>query len=419
MINIRFVSLIFSLIILLLLSACSPSDDSSSIVVTSINAVVISNTDMPTVTSTNTPLPTLTPSATSTPTSTPTLTLTRTPTPTAIPELLDDLPTSFRDGDLTIVSKKLAFQILRVDSVETSFAAPENTNRKFILVRGIVYNYDEKDYDLHDVDFTLMTDDTTTAITPNYEMMVQLHEQFYRDHRYPEKNLLFEPNYTVPALKASRTLLVYEVSNDIQRFTFYFMTDTPRARLGVLLIPNGPNAYLPLKESENDVVKYVIEVLPQREVIEELLDIEEVDVDNCYGTDTITRRFTFTQETINDFKIGATDSGAGASIRLGTGQVLGALGAAPFASLLPDLEVAARSANALEEQVSMSKLVQMRTEELTASPGTRPRWQMKWYRVAIQGELLVNIGEQEVYIPYLITENLRSSLESVPSDPCK
>lgn len=407
-------SLGFSL--LTLLNACVSGVESTP---------TVPPTDNPTPTATLTPTVTLTPSVTFTPsatstlTATPTPTATLTPTRTAIPDLLETMPSSFRDGDLTIANQKLTFQILRVDIIDPVFAAPENPNNKYLLIRGVTYNYDDRDHDFHDIDYTLAPNNTATPLVPNYELMGLLRQQFYNDHRSPERNLLFEPNYTVPARKASRTLLVYEVPNDIQRFTFYFMTDTPRARLGVVLIPSEGNSYLALKESENDVVKYVVEVLPQREVIEELIDVEEVDVDNCYGTETISRSFTFSQEITSDFNIGVSDSGSGASIRLGTGQVLNTIGAGPLASLLPDLELAARSASALEQQVSMSKLTQTRTETLTARPGTRPRWQMKWYKVSVQGELLLNIGEQEIYVPYLLTENLRSSLESVPSEACE
>ncbi|MCU0497085.1 MAG: hypothetical protein MUF87_07010 [Anaerolineae bacterium] len=131
--------------------------------------------------------------------------------------------------------------------------------------------------------------------------------------------------------------------------------------------------------------------------VETVIDSERVEVDNCFGTTTISRSFTFMEEIGRDFQM------IEGSFSLGLPT--------PFTGLL---EAQARSFHGKDSGV----ITRSRTETLSASPGTRPRWQMTWYRVSLEGTLTLTLNGQAFDVTYQLTNELRSDLVSIPSTPC-
>jgi hypothetical protein len=135
--------------------------------------------------------------------------------------------------------------------------------------------------------------------------------------------------------------------------------------------------------------------------ISEVLDVEEVEVDNCFGTTTITRSFTFTKE--ESFQLIIEDE-QGSEISFGRLPILGRF-----------LQTEIKHRHQTGEE---TELKESRTESLSAREETRPRWQLTWYLESISGVLLLSLGSDIYEVPYRITDRLRSDLVSIPSEPC-
>jgi hypothetical protein len=136
--------------------------------------------------------------------------------------------------------------------------------------------------------------------------------------------------------------------------------------------------------------------------ITKVIDIDEdVIVDNCFGTETITRTVSYTQEETTQLLIEDEKR-----LRLSFGRL-------PVIGRLIRAEI--RDRHQTTEGTSTTKV---HTESLSASPGTKPRWKLRWYLESLDGVMLLRLGDDVFEIPYTVKDRLRSELISIPSEPC-
>lgn len=171
--------------------------------------------------------------------------------------------------------------------------------------------------------------------------------------------------------------------------------------MGLITQPDADGRLTLVKVEDNQQSLVNIELIPQDETLETVIDSEEVEVDNCYGTTEITRKFTFEKQ--ESFKATYSTTSRAADVRIGSAYI---------AALLNQ-----RLTQAFGE-ITLDQLTSSRTEELAAAVGTRPRWRMEWYLVSVNGIARVTVGDYHYDIPYTRTDRLRSQLVSIPSEPC-
>ncbi|GIK27196.1 MAG: hypothetical protein DWB44_14875 [Chloroflexi bacterium] len=132
------------------------------------------------------------------------------------------------------------------------------------------------------------------------------------------------------------------------------------------------------------------------------MDTEIVEVDNCFGTADISREFNFSRES---------------TVRIITDHIQGvrlrSLIELPIIGDILRLEILDRF-----QREEMQRLVESRTEILSARPGTKPQWQLTWYLETISVGAVMNIGDRHYDFTVKVTDRLRSELKSLAAEPC-
>lgn len=342
----------------------------------------------------STPISTVPP----TPTQTLTPTATTPPTLTPIPAVLGETPTSFADHEIAIINDRYVLQLLKVEFLREVEGLTLPEGKLYMVLQGYLYNYADQEQEFHDTDFRATFDENNREIMPDPNLMHKIQAAYYPSADYPDRNRVGYRNFIVPAKTSREIILAYEVPNTLYQMDLEF---TPKGQtgstLGVFIFSTGGNQYQLFKKSINDQIMYTVGINTEQTAIETVIDSEIVEVDNCFGTTVISRAFTFSEEIGRDFQL----LEGGFSFQLPM----------PFSGIL---EANARSAHGQGDSV----ITRARTETLSAGPGTRPQWQMSWYRVSIQGALLLTLNGELIEIPYQLTNELRSDLVSIPSSPC-
>lgn len=336
-------------------------------------------------------------------TATPTLTPTPSPTPTAIPSVLGALPDVFSETDISAVHDNYVFQITQMRELSLVGSRRPNTNKRFIEISGYVYNYSNEPITLHDIDFDLAyeLDENAVTVQPSSELLAILKTTEKPNLEYPDRNLAFYSDFVVPAKTAKATLLIYEVDSGIDLYRLAFISD--QQNLEIIGLPiEGDNEYLVYKVDTRASLDVEFDVDRIVSRITKVIDVnEDVVVDNCFGTETITRTVSYTQEETTQLLIEDEQR-----LRLSFGRL-------PIIGRLIRADI--RNRHQTTEGISTTKV---HTESLSASPGTRPRWKLRWYYESLDGVMLLRLGDDVFEIPYTVKDRLRSELISIPSVPC-
>lgn len=374
----------FCLILIAILSACGASTSDSTSVA---GSVVLTPTIAPT--ATNTPVPTATP----------------------IPDVLESLPLEISDDDVSVIGGGSQYQITEVIGLKKIGGSTASTNRTFLVMRGFIYNYSNANREFHDVDFQI---DYAGArnVNPNVNLMASLARTVYKGAHYPDCNIFGCLNFILPPKRAREMILVYHVPESIDYLTLNFAPGgtSSRSRLGLVLFPTGEavddrTEYLALKESVNGQPVYTLSYNnadPASAEVSEIVDTENMTVDNCFGTQTITREIEISQSVASRFE----------TLDEMRGSVMG-IGPIPFLNGL--FEVYARR---VHEKVEEQELTVTRREEVTAAPGTRTKWRLDVYKVSFSGLMIFTVGSRRFEAPYKLTDKLRTELVSEPTEPC-
>jgi hypothetical protein len=348
--------------------------------------------------------PTSTPTITLTPTVTPTKTPSPTPRPTEIPAMLGAIPQSFSISDVSAISGNSVFQITQMRELSVVGNRRPAEFKRFIEVSGYVYNYGTEPITLHDVDFEIIYEINGAEVrtAPLVDLLAILKETERPDLEYPDRNIAFFPDFVIPPKTAKATTLIYELDESVDLVRLAFIADSPNLSIIVVRVAND-NEYLfyKVEQGTNGQITFTIDPNTATTRISEVLDVEEVEVDNCFGSTTITRSFTFSQEAATHL-VFEEESAAGI-----------ALGQLPVLGRFLQGEIRHRHQNGEETRFEES-----RTESLSASPKSKPRWELTWYLESISGVLILSLGNDVYEVPYRITDRLRSDLVSVPSESC-
>ena len=390
-----------SIIILIsvLLFACTPDDTSSDTAIEFQNLVT----------------PSAIPTFTSTPTDTPFPTNTPISSPTPLPEQLNIMP-DYNVNDVVVIAGAYVFQIMGVEIGDQIGDRTPTEGKQFLIFDGILYNYSDNEQSFFRTAFDIVHSDLDN-ILPNVERMEDLQESdsAYSEIGFPGRSVVRLNVLNIPAHQWQSTFLVYEVPLDITEFSIDFSPNntSPPSSIGLWLIEDTETNEIEIyKAYDNEVALYSIdfEFTNRRLQLEELIDEELIEVDNCFGNATVTRTFTFREEIETSYTIGASVATAGLDV---AGTTAGALMGNPIVG-----QILASGFTGFFD-IEESEVIEVtREEQLSAAPRTITRYQLSWYRVTLQGTLQMQVGGESFYIPYTITDRLRSDLVSLTPGIC-
>lgn len=351
---------------------------------TSVALIPVETEQIPTTTPTPTPIPT------------------STPIPTAIPDVLGAMPTVFEPSDVSAVSGQIVFQITGADVLKAIGEIAAADQRQFLVFYGNIYNYGDTEITIHDVDIKLTIGQSvnTDVVLPSVDLMNAFRSANNLDISFPDRNLPFYPDFKVPAHKAQATVLVYDVPADATLFKIQFFSETPNLSIFVWF-ETQPVTVHKIAQDGDFSIEFVFDEVEDH--ISEVLDTEIVEVDNCFGTADISREFNFSRES---------------TVRIITDHIQGvrlrSLIELPIIGDILRLEILDRF-----QREEMQRLVESRTEILSARPGTKPQWQLTWYLETISVGAVMNIGDRHYDFTVKVTDRLRSELKSLAAEPCE
>ncbi len=360
--------------------------------------------------------PSAIPTFTPIPTDTPFPTNTPAPSPTSLPQRLDILP-EYNVNDVVVIAGAYVFQIMGVDMRDQIGNSTPNEGNQFLVIDGILYNYTDADQSFFRTDFELVQANQD-SILPNVERMEDLQDSDigYSETNFPARSVIRLNVLNIPAHQWKSTFLVYEVPEDISEITLNFSPAniSPPSAMGLWIVEDIDSNEIDIyKAYDNGIALYSIdfEFTNRRVQLEELIDEELIEVDNCFGNATVTRTFTFREEIETSYNIGTSVATAGLDV---AGSAAGALMGNPIIGQI--LTTGFTGFFDIEE----SEVIEVtREEQLSAAPNTMTRYQLSWYRVTLQGTLQMQVGGENFYVPYTITDRLRSSLVSLTPGICE
>ena len=351
------------------------------------------------------------------PTNAPLIIASETPvaSPTPLPDVLAEMPI-FGERDVAFTIGTFAFQVTDVHKVEAVDNKQAGAGKVFLIMEGRLFNFGENSQKFYRTNFEItLTDDT--ELLPDLDLMDKLQEVQYLDRDYPRRSSLPINALAVDARAWREIFVAYEVPATIEVFDMTFspndMQIPSEARLWLL---NTGNDLVLYKATADDAPAYTIDFnFANTQIeLEELIDTEVIEIDNCFGTAEISRTQTFQEEIISSYTLGDVAQDVGSNF-LNPALEMGIqlLQLNPITALLLLTDFGTQNNVRSGDTITIT-----RTENLSAAAGTKPRFQLSWYRVTIQGTMQLNIGGDNYYIPFTLTNRLRSELESLPPGEC-
>lgn len=396
------------ILLVVVIVGCTASPSTSSNTTPTVQAAA---TDTPPPSSTSLPTETPLPTETAFPTITPT------PRPTSIPERLEEIPEQFDADDVVVVGGTIAYQILDIykrDSI--SDASPEDGMAYFVF-DSLLFNYSQSDEDVFRTDFQLQLPNGE-VVYPSVDLMVDLQNTQYPNRDFPGRSAIPFNTYTIPFKSWERTFLVYELPTDANEFTLQFGPNNlePRATLRMWLATDDDETFTVLKAATNGDPNFSLdfETISTQTEVEKIVDQEVIELDNCFGTETLRRTVSLEHEMKVDFSIGergyqTTDQATELTTRASTLFFLSnpAIRAVVVEGIISRFDLR-------EDEV----LRVVREEQFSAEAGTKPRYRMTWYTAQVSGTVALNLSGRNVYIPYTLNNRLRGDLESLEPATC-
>mgnify|MGYP000037976173 CR=1 FL=1 len=345
-----------------------------------------------------TAIPTITPFPTNTPT----------PMPTEIPDPLGDGP-EFNIRDTVVAAGQFAFQ---VSGAETRNVIGSNTpmsDRQFLIIDGILYNYADSDQTFYRSEFAVTVNDRVYEPQNDHMRDLQANDEAYEDVSFPRNRNFPDSELIIPAHNWEIIFLVYELPAPIDEITLNFSPAnlSVPATMGLWLIGNESDSSLAVyKVSQDGEQTYEInfEFVSEEPELEELIDPDIIVIDNC-GPGEVTRSTTVTETITPSVNIGATVD----AISRATGLLLGnpTIGQIVSSGIAGTFNIQDTTPRTVSEEISV-----------VVPPNTRARYQVIWYRVNERGVVQINVGGDNIYVPYEVSNDLEISVEALPSESC-
>lgn len=406
----------------IVLVGCSPTTAVTPTAATPTTVALV--TDAHTATQTQIPTATITPTITNTPSVTPTPTDTSIPTSTPavtatnIPDVLSEMPEYSQDATV-IVAGTYVFEITATN-VRTeigTYIAPND--RTYLTFEGNLYNYGQQHTDFFRTDFELEMV-TGERISPNILLMAALKEEAYPEREYPSRSSLRINTLGLATRQWTPIFLTYEVPLNYESVNLIFRPANidPPSVVGLWIVQSDNMDTLTSYKAYQDGEPHYdlqFELSQNHEALEEIIDDEVITLDNCFGTEVLARSQSFEQVLEPSFEIGNMVQGAA---NFGIAALPDII---PFQDLLSNSVISSMMESEFVQNYSLSEddsFTFTREETLQAAPGTMTNYRLTWYRVTVQGTLIMHIGSHNYYIPYTLTNRLRSELISLPPGDC-
>lgn len=235
----------------------------------------------------------------------------------------------------------------------------------------------------------------------------------YADFVYPRSNtegrVLGDGNVvSVDAGQAIPLVLVYPIPQDMGPLQLRYGVNNanPRPTLDLWLLPHAANEYQIIVSdllAENFPFRIDFIGLP-RELPEELIDSQIVELDNCNGTANIARTLELTESTTVELAR-SREGSLGLTLDFPLGETIGAM-------------VQASISYRVELTRSMTRGSAF-TGTINARPGTMPRYLVQWYLATVEVDARMNISGQDVFFPVVLRDRIRTDIRSLAPADCQ
>lgn len=391
-----------------------------------------SNTPTLTPTSTLTLTPTITPSptVTNTPTITPTLTLTNTatttpfPDNTALPAILTPQPVlegtpAVVPHDVISVAEDFGVRITSSYTLDQIGDEATAANETYLIFEADLLNYNEDDQNFFRTDFELILENGERVL-PNLDAMFELQQERYFNRDYPRRSAIRINSLNVDANEWLPIFLVYRVPASTSAPTLRFRPAgiRPATTMQLWLLPDAESETFRIhKATDNANALYQITFAPtdRAESVAEEIDRERVTIDNCFGTEE-----RFSTRSLEGSSLAAIEIGAIIVTNPQTSDDLVNQRdlAEPVLNNTFVRELISEAISQNHDVVDGARLTIPIDERVGAAPETQAEYELSWSQVTTQGVLHLEVGGYNYYVPYTVTDRLRSDLVSLPAEEC-